>query len=226
VGGKALAGFGSATILLAALIVDRTGRRGLGLAVGLLAVVLLLEGLPMLGADVGGVVAMVPAFGVTGLLLAGRRIGWREAAGLALATGAALMAFAFIDAARPEDVQTHLARLADHVLEGRWTTFFKSLTRRWEASLGGAELAGWLTVSALAVGAGVYAALAALGRVGPRAAARTRHRPTVAAAAGLAVLGIIGLVANDSSVAVPLTMFIVIVPVLTLRSFGSTGVAG
>ncbi|HZA77727.1 MAG TPA: hypothetical protein VE623_15205 [Acidimicrobiales bacterium] len=225
-GNLAFALFGSATILLAALIVDRTGRRGVGLAVGLLAVVLLLEGLPMLGADVGGVVAMVPAFGVTALLLAGRRIGWREAMGLALATGAALMAFAFIDAARPEDVQTHLARLADHVLEGRWTTFFKSLTRRWEASLGGAELAGWLTVSALAVGAGVYAALAALGRVGPRAAARARHRPTVAAAAGLAVLGIIGLVANDSSVAVPLTMFIVIVPVLTLRSFGSTGVPG
>jgi hypothetical protein len=225
-GNLAFALFGSATILLAALIVDRTGRRGLGLAVGLLAVVLLLEGLPMLGADVGGVASMVPAFGVTALLLAGRRIGWREAVGLALATGAALMAFAFIDAARPEDVQTHLARLADHVLEGRWTTFFKSISRRWQASLGGAELAGWLTVSALVVGAGIYAALAALGRVGPRATARTRHRPTVAAAAGLAVLGIIGLVANDSSVAVPLTMFIVIVPVLTLRTFGSGRVAG
>jgi hypothetical protein len=43
----------------------------------------------------------------------------------------------------------------------------------------------------------------------------------VAAAAGLAVLGIIGLVANDSSVAVPMTMFIVIVPVVTLRAVGA-----
>ena len=223
-GNLAFALFGSATILLAALIVDRTGRRGLGLAIGLLAVVLLLEGLPMLGADVGGVAAMVPAFGITALLLADRRIGWREVVALGLATGVALLAFAFIDAARPEDVQTHLARLADQVLEGRWTTFFKSLSRRWEASLGGAELAAWLTVSALVVAAGAYATLTALGRVGPRVPARERHRPTVAAAAGLAVLGTIGLVANDSSVAVPLTMFIVIVPVVTLRSVGPPGV--
>jgi hypothetical protein len=223
-GNLAFALFGSATILLAALIVDRGGRRYLGLAFGLLAVVVLLEGLPMLGADVGGVASMVPAFGVTALLLASpRRIGWREVVALVLATGVALLAFAFIDAARPEDVQTHLARLADHVLDGRWTTFFKSLTRRWEASLGGAELAAWLTVSALVVAAGVYATLAALGRVGPHVAARERHRPTVAAAAGLAVLGTIGLVANDSSVAVPLTMFIVIVPVVTLRTVGAPG---
>jgi hypothetical protein len=223
-GNLAFALFGSATILLAALIVDRTGRRGVGLAIGLLAVVLLLEGLPMLGADVGGVAAMVPAFGVTALLLAGRRIGWREVVALVVATGVALLAFAFIDAARPEDVQTHLARLADQVLEGRWTTFFRSLSRRWEASLGGAELAAWLTVSALVVAAGAYATLAALGRVGPRIQARERHRPTVAAAAGLAVLGIIGLVANDSSFAVPMTMFIVIVPVVTLRTVGGQGV--
>jgi hypothetical protein len=222
-GNLAFALFGSASILLAALIVDRAGRRGLALAIGLLAVVLLLEGMPMLGADVGGVAAMVPAFGVTALLLAGRRIGWREAVALAVATALALLAFAFIDAARPEDVQTHLARLAEQVLDGRWTTFFKSLSRRWEASLGGAEPAAWLTVSALVVAAGAYATLVALGRVGPRVAARERHRPTVAAAAGLAVLGTLGLVANDSSVAVPTTMFIVIVPVVTLRAVGAAG---
>ena len=221
-GNLAFALFGSAAILLAALIVDRTGRRGLGVAFGLLVAVVLLEGLPMLGADVGGVVSMVPAFGVTALLLSGRRIGWREVAGLVLATGAVLLVFAFIDAARPDDVQTHLARLADQVVNGRWTTFFKNLTRRWEASLGGAELAGWLTVTGLVVAAGIYAALAAMGRVGPRAAGRVRHRPTVAAAAGLAVLGIVGLVANDSSVAVPLTMCIVVVPVLALRTVSAT----
>jgi hypothetical protein len=110
------------------------------------------------------------------------------------------------------------------VLQGRWTTFFRSLSRRWQASLGGAELAAWLTVSALVVAAGAYATLVALGRVGPRVATRERHGPTVAAAAGLAVLGIIGLVANDSSVAVPLTMFIVIVPVVALRAVGASGV--
>jgi ABC-type transport system involved in cytochrome bd biosynthesis fused ATPase/permease subunit len=39
----------------------------------------------------------------------------------------------------------------------------------------------------------------------------------VAAAAGLGVLALVGLVANDSSIAVPATMLIVIVPVVALR---------
>jgi hypothetical protein len=220
-GNLAFALFGSAAIVLAALIVDRAPRGGLTLAVGLLAVVLLLEGLPMLGADVGGVVSMVPAFGVTALILAGRRIGGREVVGLVAATGVALLLFAFIDAARPAEVQTHLARLADHVLDGRWTLFLRSITRRWQASLGGAELAGWLTISALMLAAGTYAALTATGHAGPRAADRRRHRPTVAAAAGLAVLGVVGLLANDSSLAVPATMLIVAVPVVVLRTLGA-----
>ncbi|MGH9112482.1 MAG: hypothetical protein ACRDZN_09350, partial [Acidimicrobiales bacterium] len=163
-GNLAFALFGSAAIVLAALIVDRAGRRALGFALALLAVVLLLEGLPMLGADVGGVVSMVPGFGVTALLLSGRRVGWREAVALGLATAAILLVFAFIDAARPDEVHTHLARFAEHVIDGRWSTFFKSIGRRWQASLGGAELAGWITVAALMVAAGVYAALVATGR--------------------------------------------------------------
>ena len=224
-GNLAFALFGSATILLAVLIVDRAGDRGMRLALGLMAVVVVVEGLPMLGADVGGVLSMVPAFGATALILLGRRIGWREVLGLAVATVLVLFGFALIDAARPAEVQTHLARFAEQVLDGRWRTFSKSLGRRWQASLGGAELAGWITVgSALAV-ASVYAALVAARRMGPHATRPLRHRPTLAAAVGLAVLGVVGLVANDSSVAVPLTMLIVAAPVLMLQVLAADPVA-
>jgi hypothetical protein len=216
-GNLAFALFGSATIVLAALIVDRAGSRGVRLALALMAAVLLVEGLPMMGADVGGVLAMVPAFGVTALVLSGRPIGWREVAGLALATAVVLFGFALVDAARPPEVQTHLARLAEQVLDGRWDTFSKSLGRRWQASLGGAELAGWITVGSVMAVAGAYAALVARGRMGPAATRPLRHRPTLAAAVGLAVLGSVGLVANDSSVAVPLTMLIVVAPSVMLQ---------
>jgi hypothetical protein len=216
-GNLAFALFGAATIVLAALIVDRWGRRGLAPAVGLLAAVVVVEGLPMLGADVGGVAAMVPAFGVTALVLAGRPVGWRQLALLVAVTVAVLLGFALVDAARPDDLQTHLARLAEHVLDGRWDTLGKSLSRRWEASLGGAELAAWITVGVAMVAALAYAALAALGRAGPRATRPVTHRPTLAAAAGLAVLATIGLVANDSSVAVPFTMLIVVAPAAILQ---------
>jgi hypothetical protein len=220
-GNLAFALFGSATIVLAALVVDRAGRRGLVAALALLGAVVVVEGLPMLGADVGGVLAMVPAFGVTALLLAGHRVGWREVGALAAATGAVLLGFALIDALRPPEAQTHLARLAEHVLDGRWDTLADNLSRRWQASFGGAELAAWLTVGAVMTAAGAYAALVAAGRAGPDAPRRLVHRPTLAAAAGLAVLAVVGLVANDSSVAVPTTMLIVVAPVVVLRAVGA-----
>jgi len=216
-GNLAFALFGAATIVLAALVVDRWGRRGLVAAVILLAGVVVVEGLPMMGADVGGVLAMVPAFGVTALVLAGRRVGWRQVAALVGATVVVLLLFALVDAARPAEVQTHLARLGEHVIGARWDTLGKSLSRRWQASLGGAELAAWITVGVVMAGALAYAALAAMGRAGPGATRAITHRPTLAAAAGLAVLGTVGLVANDSSVAVPFTMLIVIAPVVMLR---------
>jgi hypothetical protein len=219
-GNLAFSLFGAATIVLAALIVDRAGRPGLRAAFALLAAVVVLEGLPMLGADVGGVLSMIPAFGVTALILAGRRVGMRELVGLGLATAAIVLAFAFIDAARPPESHTHLARLAEHLVDGRWGPFFDTLTRRWQASFGGAELAAWVTVSLVVLAAVLYAVLVAAGRLGPRAAAlrRERHRPTTAAAAGLGVLALVGLLANDSSIAVPATMLIVIVPVVVVRT--------
>ena len=216
-GNLAFALFGSATIVLAALIVDRTGPRGTRVAVGLMAAVVVVEGLPMLGADVGGVLSMVPAFGVTALVLLGRRIRAREVVGLLVATGAVLFLFALVDAARPDEVQTHLARFAEQVLDGRWDLFSKNLGRRWQASLGGAELAGWITVGTVMVLAGLYAVLVHAGRMGPAATRPLRDRPTLAAVMGLAVLGTVGLVANDSSVAVPLTMLIVVAPAAILQ---------
>ncbi|HET6954736.1 MAG TPA: hypothetical protein VFI47_30520 [Acidimicrobiales bacterium] len=217
-GNLAFALLGAATILLAALIADRYGRRGLPAAFGVLGAVVVVEGLPMVGADVGGVLSMVPAFGMTALILAGRRVGWREVAGLAATTAVVVFAFALVDAARPPEVQTHLARLADHVLGARWDLLSKTLGRRWEASLGGAELAGWITVGAVTAVAAAYAVLVEQGRAGPRAVRPLAHRPTRAAAAGLAVLGVVGVVANDSSVAVPFTMLIVVAPVVMLRA--------
>jgi hypothetical protein len=164
---------------------------------------------------------MVPAFGVTGLVLAGRRIRGREVVALLVTTVLVLFAFALVDAARPPEVQTHLARIAEQVLDGRWETFSKNLGRRWQASLGGAELAGWITVASALAAALAYAGLVASGRMGPDAPRRLRHRPTLAAALGLAVLGIVGLVANDSSVAVPATMLIVVAPAVMLQHLGA-----
>jgi hypothetical protein len=217
-GNLAFALFGSAVIVLTALIVDRVGNTGVRVACVLLGAAVLIEGLPMLGADVGGLVSMVPAFGVTGLLLAGRRVTGRDVAYLVALTAGTLFAFAFLDAARPSQSQTHLARLAQHLVAGRWGAFGDTLARRWHASFGGAELAAWGAMAALILVTGVYVALVAWGWVGPRAP--RRDGPWVAGAVGMAVLAVVGLAANDSSIAVPTTMLIVVVPVVVLQVLG------
>lgn len=219
-GNLAYALFGAASIVLAALLVDRYRTRGWQLACGLLAGALLVDGLPMLGADVGGVVSLAPAFGVTLLLLAGLHIGSREVLGLGGATVAVVFLFGAIDSARSPAEQTHLARVIDHAVTGNWDVLFTTVTRRWQASFGGVELAGWATVAALMGGAGAYALVCqrrARTAVDRNGLERDRPTPLTAAVAGLVVLGVIGLVANDSSLAVPLTMLIVAVPILDLR---------
>ncbi len=220
-GNLAFALFGAAAIVLAALIVDRYGPRGLPQAYALLGGVVLVEGLPMLGADVGGVLSMVPAFGITAIVLSGRRLRALDVVLLGLASGAIVVAFAFVDIARPPGSRTHLARLAEHLVDGRWGPFLDSLTRRLQASFGGADLAVWALVLALIVGVGAYVVLVASGRLDARAVLTRGHPPMAAAAAGLGVLASVGLVANDSSIAVPATMLIVVVPVLVIRAIAA-----
>jgi hypothetical protein len=123
-----------------------------------------------------------------------------------------------VDVARPQGSRTHLARLAEHLVDGRWGPFFDSLDRRLQASFGGAELGAWALVIALLVVTTTYVLVVARGRIDPQRLLQRGHPPTVAAAAGLIVLAAVGLVANDSSIAVPATMLIVVVPILVVRA--------
>lgn len=218
VGNLAFALFGSATIVTAALLVDRLGRTAVPWAAGLLAGVVLVEGLPMLGADVGGVLSMVPAFGVTALLLAERRLRLLHVVGLIGLAAAAVTTFAFVDLLRDEGSRTHLARLAEHIRDRRWEPVGDSLSRRLQASFGGAELGAWVVVLGLLGVVGAYVVLVQRGWLDPRRLLDQGHRPTTAAAIGLSVLALVGLVANDSSIAVPATMLIVIAPVAVGRA--------
>ncbi|MEX2588508.1 MAG: hypothetical protein WD602_11045 [Actinomycetota bacterium] len=222
-GNLAFALFGTTAVLLAVLTVERHGRRALWPVLVMLGLVVLVEGLPMLGGDVGGVVSMVPAFGVTGLLLAGRRLRWLHIAGLGAGTLALVLAFAFVDASRPPGARTHLARLAQNLLEGRWSPFADSVGRRLQASFGSAELTAWVSLAVLMLGAAVYVFLVARGTIGLDAPPRRREPGWSAAVAGLGVLAVMGLVANDSSLAVPATMFVVAAPVFAIRYTRAAG---
>ena len=186
----------------------------------------------MLGADVGGVLSMVPAFGVTTLVLLGRRPTLKQFVGLVALAGVIVMVFAFIDIARPEGSRTHLARLAQHVVDGRWGRLLRqsqSTPARQLRQRRGRRPGPGSPRSVLATA--VYVAMMAVRRRRPNFSidlGRSLDGPARAARDGLVVLAVVGLVANDSSIAVPATMLIVIVPALVLYRItrGSTGDVG
>lgn len=209
--------FGAATILLGVSLVDRYGERARAWTAALFVGVVLLEGLPMLGADVGGVLSMVPAFGITLLVLGGRRPRGRELGLLTVAAFATVMVFAFVDTLLPGGEQSHLARLADHLVHGRIGSLSDSLTRRVQASFGALDTAVWFLVLGLVAAVGAYVILISRVRPRERALLPAASPPVAAAALGLLVLAVIGLVANDSSVAVPATMLIPLTPVAVLH---------
>ena len=74
-GNLAYAALASAAVLLAGLLAHRIGgRRGVLTAIALLVVVFVVDGAPMWGSDVGGVLSILPAFAVTAYLLLGMRV--------------------------------------------------------------------------------------------------------------------------------------------------------
>ena len=129
-GNAGFAIFGASALFLACLIAARGGRGTRVIALAILLGAVLLDGAPMWGADVGGVLALVPAFG----LVAVRLLGWRirpRAVLLALGgTAVAVLGAVAIDLSRPPDSRTHLGRLVEQVQREGPGEFVDVVTRK------------------------------------------------------------------------------------------------
>ncbi|MDH4159519.1 MAG: hypothetical protein OEV62_04625 [Actinomycetota bacterium] len=122
-GNVAFALFATAMIYLAAWLADgleRRGRRGAaaGVVVALGVTALVIDGLPELGSDFGGVIAIAAAFGVLmlGVLelrLSPLRLVWLVAFGLLVVIGISV-----VDWLRPSEERSHLGRFVQQVADG------------------------------------------------------------------------------------------------------------
>ena len=206
-GNIAYAVFGTSALLATAALVSGLPRRATLVVVsaaGLLAVVL--DGAPQLGSDFGGVIALVPAFAVLGMLAAGIRLSWRRLA-LVLAAGVVAVAIvATLDFLRSEDERTHLGRFVADVLDGdAWVV----VQRKLEANLNllQSSVLTWLVPV-------VVAFLWFLLRR-PRGQLRRAFLVVPTLYAGLVavlVLGVVGGLVNDSGVAIPAMAACVAIP--------------
>ena len=125
----------AAALLAAGLLVERHGRSALP-AVGVaFAVIVVLSSLPGLGSDVGGLLTLIPVFGLAWLGLSGRRLGARELVWLIALALVALIAFVTIDLLRPDASRTHLGRLVAGVAENGGAQLWDAIVRKESANL-------------------------------------------------------------------------------------------
>ncbi len=190
--------FGAASVLLAALVAYGRPRRVAWAILAAVAVpVVLVDGLPAWGADLGGVLTLVPAFGVLALLLADARITVARMLALACGAVAVVGVIAVADYLRPEGSRSHFGRFVASVLDGGADS---TLERKLRTSLD-LLFTGPHTVAAVLV-----AALFAVAVFRPPAALRAAYAaspPLRTALVAAVAFSAVGFVTNDSGVAVP-----------------------
>lgn len=212
-GNQAFAVLAATTILAAAIHVHHAPRRAEALiSVGLLfAFVTIVDGSPALGSDVGGILTMVPVFGLTWLALAGRRLSWKTILIAAGVTLFALAAAAGVDMARPAESQTHLGRLAEDVLSRGPEPLLETVGRKAAANLRtwGSPWVWGLAVLAVSL-LTVLVVDRDWHRILPRGTALR------AGVAGTLAAGVLGYAVNDSGVVVAALILVYLGPLLTL----------
>ena len=212
-GNTAFAALASTTVIAVALHVHHAPRRreALVTAACVFAVVVLADGAPSLGSDVGGILTLVPVFGLTLLALSGRRVSWR-AAGLALAATLAVVVVATgVDLLRPPDSRTHLGQLVARIGNEGWEPLTTTVSRKISANLRTFRSPWTWTVPIVAL---YMLFVLGFGRgwsqlLPPRSAVR-------AAVVGVLAAGLLGYAVNDSGVVVTALVFVYIGPFLTL----------
>ena len=211
-GNTAYAVLAACALITAVLHVDRSPNRNKAVvAVALfLGVVVIADGAPWLGSDVGGILSLVPVFGLTVLVLSGRRLSARTF-GIALAGTIVVLGLAVgADLLRPEASRTHIANF---VLDSRdGDTFWTTLSRKLSTNLRVFQQSYWTwAVPIIAVVAG-YVLVVAHGwkQLLPTGS------PLRAGVIGVLAAGLVGWVVNDSGIVVTALALVYLGPFLTL----------
>jgi hypothetical protein len=213
--------FATGCLLLAMSLADvlvEAGRRRQAVAaivaVGVVAV--LVDGTPGLGSDFGGPPAIIPAFAVFALLVAGVAITWRRALVIAAVTVGVIMLLSVGDWLRPADSRTHLGAFVQTVLDGgAWSVVRRKLEQNLEI-LFGSLLSALLPVAVVFV----VVVLARPGRLGVRPLAVAYERSPVLrdGIVAFGVLLLIGFALNDSGTTIPAVAATVAIPLLIAAS--------
>lgn len=210
------------TVLAVCLHVHHAPRRREALltAAGVCGLVVLTDGFPTLGADVGGILSLVPVFGLLLVALASGRVTWRM---LVLAGAAGVVAFvgaAMVDYLRPAESRTHLGELVADLRSQGFDPLWTTMSRKVKGNLRTVSSPWTWTVPVITAYV-LWMLTWARGwqRLLPKGSALR------AAALGILAVGIVGNVVNDSGIVVTAVVFVYLGPLLTLVAMRSVRAA-
>lgn len=186
-------------------------RSSLVAAAAVFAIVVVADGHPSLGTDVGGVLALVPAAVIVLLMLNNVRVSPRHVIVALVATAGAAAAFAAVDLARPEAARTHVGRFAAQLLEGD-ANVATILERKVDANLSLLFSSIWALLIPVAL---VFLTFLVRRRQGILRRLEAHIPGLRACLVGALVLAVLGGALNDSGVAVPAMMLAVLLPFIT-----------
>ncbi|MFN8026244.1 MAG: hypothetical protein U0W40_07800 [Acidimicrobiia bacterium] len=211
-GNMTFALLGAAATLFAGLLVWRVPTtRSRNVAIGLLAVTVVVMGAPFWGNDFGGAISAAPGFALLAWLLLGHKVRWRTVWVLAVVLVGAGVAVGLVDLLRPPDSRTHVGKFFEKA-----GTDFGGATLVIRRKLH--ENLSVLTHSLLAICLIVAIAVVCwLWFARPRTLRVLVGRITTATATGLAlvVVAVLGFALNDSGISIPGMMAAVFVATLT-----------
>lgn len=198
IGNAAFALLGGATVVICTALVARSRDRSLALWCGgaVAAVVVIADGAPWMGTDVGGILTLVPVLCLMFWALSGRQVRWHTI-GLAVLAAAAVLGIAvLVESLRDPGQRTHIGRF--FLESGDGTTVQDTFSRKWKANTAVLRRSPLAWAVPIIAGAGFVAVASGrfFRRVLPLGSPeRTGVTATLA-------MGFVGWILNDSGVVV------------------------
>lgn len=179
--------------------------------------ILIVDGAPQFGSDVGGVLALTPTIFVVSMMLFEKRIKLRSLLLSGVATAVAIGAFTLVDLSKPEEKQTHLGRYADQLFSGDGGLVIE---RKLNAALRSFTRLDVTVIVLLGVLFLIFAGMHSAGLL--KRTNEANYGFKFIAYPGI-FLGILGTLLNDSGVTIPALMMLVVIPAVVLLIIDSNG---